>query len=179
MTAEARLEDGGFGLRPADEGWFVVNARDAEWHYAERRGALCYFEGAGEMWQVGVNVSVLAPGQPMAMYHWERDEEDFLVVAGEALLIVEGSERPLRTWDLFHCPPGTRHVIVGAGRGPCVVVSVGARRGSLGEHWGSYVPDPAAEPYGASVESETGDPEVAYAALGERGRARYDGWLPR
>ena len=67
-----------------------------------------------------------APGEPMAMYHWETDQEDFLVLAGEALLIVEGEERPLRQWDFVHCPPGTRHVIVGAGDGPCVVFVVGA-----------------------------------------------------
>ena len=30
----------------------------------------------------------------MAMYHWEADDENLLVVAGEALLIVEGEERP-------------------------------------------------------------------------------------
>ena len=66
------------------------------------------------------------------MYHWEADQEDFLVLAGEALLIVEGEERPLRRWDFVHCPAGTRHVIVGAGDGPCVVVAVGAR-----EHQGT------------------------------------------
>jgi uncharacterized cupin superfamily protein len=179
MTAEARLEDAGFGLRPAGDGWFVVGAREAEWRYGERRGALCYFEGGGELWQVGVNVSVLAPGQAMAMYHWEADQEDFLVVAGEALLIVEGEERPLRTWDFFHCPAGTRHVVVGAGDGPCVVVAVGARQRSVGAEWGSYVPEALAEPYGASVETETDDPEVAYARLGERRLARYGDWLPR
>ena len=30
------------------------------------------------------------------MYHWEADQEDFLVLAGEPLLIVEGEERALR-----------------------------------------------------------------------------------
>ena len=40
------------------------------------------------------------------MYHWEADQEDFLVLAGEALLIVEGEERPLRAWDFVHCPAG-------------------------------------------------------------------------
>jgi hypothetical protein len=32
----------------------------------------------------------------MAMYHWEADQEHFLVLSGDALLIVEGEERPLR-----------------------------------------------------------------------------------
>ena len=43
--------------------------------------------------QVGVGLSVLDPGEPMAMYHWETDQEDFLVLSGEPLLIVEGEER--------------------------------------------------------------------------------------
>ena len=50
------------------------------------------------------------------MYHWEADQEDFLVARGEALLIVEGEERPLAQWDFVHCPPNTKHNIVGAGQ---------------------------------------------------------------
>ena len=53
------------------------------------------------------------------MYHWETDQEDFLVLAGEAVLIVEGEERPLRQWDFVHCPPETKHVIVGPARDLC------------------------------------------------------------
>ncbi len=70
------------------------------------------------------------------MYHWEADQEDFLVVSGEALLIVEGEERPLRQWDFVHCPPGTKHTILGAGDGPCIVVAVGAREHQDGPDWG-------------------------------------------
>jgi glyoxylate utilization-related uncharacterized protein len=29
------------------------------------------------------------------------------VLYGEALLLVEGQERPLRQWDFVHCPPET------------------------------------------------------------------------
>ena len=72
------------------------------------------------------------------MYHWEADQEDFLVLSGEALLIVEGDERPLRQWDLVHCPAGTKHVIVGAGDGPCLVLAVGARDRSTGPDWGAF-----------------------------------------
>ena len=39
------------------------------------------------------------------MYHWETETEAFLVLSGEALLIVEGQERPLKQWDFAHCPP--------------------------------------------------------------------------
>ena len=76
---------------------------------------------------LGVNVRVLWPGDANALYHHEDAQEGFLVLSGECLLIVEEQERPLRQWDYFHCPPGTRHVIVGAGKGPCVVLMIGVR----------------------------------------------------
>ena len=117
----------------------------------------------------------------MAMYHWEVDQEDFLVLAGEAVLIVEGAERPLRQWDFVHCPAGTKHVIVGAGDGSCVVVAVGARTaGSTGPDWGGYTVDDIALRHGAGVERETTDQHEAYAPVGKREPARYrEGWLPR
>ncbi len=108
------------GLVPEGQGWFVVNACETQWWERKGRGVLCEFEGAGfegaaDFLQLGINLTVLSPGEPMAMYHRETDQEDFLVLAGEALAIVEGQERPLRQWDFVHCPPGTNHVIVGAG----------------------------------------------------------------
>ncbi|HET7129547.1 MAG TPA: cupin domain-containing protein [Gaiellaceae bacterium] len=121
---------------------------------------------------------MLEPGQVMSLYHWEADQEDFLVVSGEALLLVEGDERPLRAWDFVHCPPGTKHTIVGAGDGRCVIVSVGARALSITDDWGAYVPDAAAARHGASVAEESTDPDTAYDELGEREPARYDGFLP-
>jgi hypothetical protein len=41
---EGRLEDSGSGLAPADDGWFVVNVRDAEWWTSETFGSGCGFE---------------------------------------------------------------------------------------------------------------------------------------
>ena len=178
MVPEARLEPTEHGLVPREDGWFVLNARDARWYHTEGRSAFCDFEGELEF-QLGVNLQVLGSGEPMAMYHWEADQEDFLVLAGEALLIVEGEERPLRAWDFFHCPPGTRHVIVGAGDGPCIVVCVGARAHQRGPDWGGYVVDELALRHGAGVERETNDPKQAYAHLKRREPTRYrEGWLP-
>ena len=108
MVPEAPLTSTEHGLVAAGEGWFVLNAREARWRHTEGRSALCIFEGDVEFSQIGIALSVLEPGQPMAMYHWEADQEDFLVLAGEALLIVEGEERPLRAWDFVHCPPETK-----------------------------------------------------------------------
>jgi uncharacterized cupin superfamily protein len=171
------------GLVPKGQGWFVINAREAQWWERKGRGVLCEFEGAGfegaaDFEQLGINVTVLGPGEPMAMYHYENDQEDFLVLAGEALAIVEGKERPLLQWDFLHCPAGTNHVIVGAGDAPCVVLAVGARDRSTGPEWGGYTVDEAALRHGASVERETTDPEEAYTRFPKGGLTRYSGWLP-
>src|ERR671930_991554 len=183
MVPEAALESTEHGLVPKGDGWLVLNARDSRWYHVEGRSAVCVFEGEGdgetEFEQLGINVSVLEPGQIMAMYHWEVDQEDFLVVSGEALLIVEGEERPLRTWDFVHCPSRTKHTIVGAGEGPCVVVAVGSRQFQEGPDWGGYTVDEVAQRHGAGVEKETNEPKEAYAPFTRRQHARYrEGWLP-
>jgi uncharacterized cupin superfamily protein len=183
---EARLEPTENGFVPMGEGWFVVNAREAPWHVRKGRGFLCEFEGFGsedalDFTQLGINLTILEPGHPLGMYHWEADQEDFLVLAGEALAIVEGEERPLRQWDFLHCPAGTNHTIVGAGGGPCVVLAVGARDRSTGPDWGAYTVDDAAVRHGVGVEQETTDPDEAYARFGPRdpNLTRYrGGWLP-
>ena len=178
MVSEAPLRDTGAGLVPAGEGWFVVNAREARWREGDPLGRVCFFEAEAEFTQLGINVSVLEPGRPMAMYHWENEQEDFLVVAGEALLVVEGQERALRPWDFVHCPAGTRHVLVGVGERPCVIVAVGSRLAT--EDWGAYTVDEAALRHGAGVESETTSPAEAYARFPEGRFTRYrEGWLPR
>jgi quercetin dioxygenase-like cupin family protein len=180
VVPEAKLEQTEHGLVPKAEGWFVLNLRDAPWRHVDGRGAVCValddFEDERRPVQLGVNPFVLQPGEPMSMYHWEADQEAFLVVSGEALLIVEGEERRLRAWDFVHCPPQTKHVIVGAGGGPCVVIAVGAReRDELG-----FPVDDAAKRHGASVEEETTDGGAAYGSLpGRRPTAYREGWLPQ
>jgi uncharacterized cupin superfamily protein len=183
MVSESRLEPTEQGLVPKGDGWFVLNAREARWLYAPGRSAICEFEGflEGEQdfHQIGINLNVLEPGVSMGMYHWEAAQEDFLVLAGEAVLIVEGEERPLRQWDFVHCPAETKHIIVGAGDAPCLVLAVGAR-GHAGESgWGGYTVDDAALRHGVSVEQETTDAKEAYAGLPRREPTRYrEGWLP-
>jgi uncharacterized cupin superfamily protein len=181
MVPEAPLKQTKKGLVPAGEGWFVVNAREARWKHAEGRGASLSFDGwpDGYFPQVGINVFVLGPREPIGMYHWEAEQEDFLVLAGEALLIVEGDERPLRQWDFVHCPPGTQHIIVGAGDGPCAVLAIGTREHQDTPEWGAYTVEEAALRHGASVERETIDAEEAYARVPNREPTRYrEGWLP-
>jgi uncharacterized cupin superfamily protein len=185
MVPEAPLEKTKAGLVPAGAGWFVMNAREARWIHREGRGNNLPFTGWTDheaethFPQLGVAVAVLEPGEPIGMYHWEADQEDFLVLSGEALLIVEGQERPLRQWDFVHCPPETNHMIVGAGEGPCVVLAVGSREYQAGGDWGGYTVDEAALRHGVGVEEETTDAQIAYARFPKPEPTRYEeGWLP-
>jgi uncharacterized cupin superfamily protein len=179
VVPEAFLEETENGLVPKGDGWFVVNARRARWHERQGRGFRCSFEGESEFPQLGISVYVLAPGEPIGMYHWEAGQEDFLVLEGDALLIIEGEERPLGRWDFVHCPAGSQHIIVGAGERPCVVLAVGARDRSTGAGWGGYTVNEAALRHGAGVEHETTDASDAYARFLPPEQTRYpDGLLP-
>ena len=178
-SPEAPLEETENGLVPAGEGWFVLNAQESRWFHADGRGARLNFDGGDYFPQVGVSLFVLAPGEPIGMYHWEADQEDFLVLSGEAVLIIEGDERPLRQWDFVHCPAETKHIIVGAGNAPCLVLAVGARDHQREGFSGGYTVDEAALRHGAGVERETLEPDEAYAELPMRAPTRYrKGWLP-
>jgi quercetin dioxygenase-like cupin family protein len=183
MVSEARLDQTEHGLLPKGDGWYILNLRDAVWRHADGGGAVCIvhddFENMRRSEQLGFNPFVLAPGEAMALYHWEADQEAFLGVSGEALLIVEGDERPLRTWDFVHCPPNTRHVIVGAGDGPCVLIAVSSRARSEEPDALGFPADEVAKRHGASVEEDTMDGGVAYADVPPREPTPYlDGWLP-
>ena len=183
MVPESTPEQTEHGLVPKSDGWFVLNLRDASWRHAVGRGAVCValddFEGERHAGQLGINPFVLGPGEPMALYHWEGDQEGLLVVSGEAVLIVEGEERQLRAWDFVHCPPHTKHVIVGAGDGPCVVIAVGARAHDGQPDSLGFTVEEVARRHGASVADDTMDGGVAYDPLPPRGRTAYrDGWLP-
>ena len=158
---EARLEPSEAGLVATTPGWFVVNVRDAAWVSGGHFGDACVFEGdAVPFGQVGYTLAVLRPGQPSALYHREADQEDFLVLAGECLLLVEEQERRLRAWDFVHCPPDTEHIFVGAGDEPCVIFMAGARTAAPGN---VYVRSELALRHGAGVERETPASAEAYA----------------
>jgi uncharacterized cupin superfamily protein len=175
VVPEATLEQTESGLVPEGEGWFVLNVRDAAWWRSDELGQATTFEGKPRFPDLGFHVEVLQPGQPNCMYHGESNQEDFLVVSGECIAIVEGEERRLKAWDFVHCPPWTEHVFVGTGDGPCVIVMVGARKG----HELLYPVNDVAAKHGASVEQETANGDEAYARFPEPERTRYrEGWLP-
>jgi uncharacterized cupin superfamily protein len=182
MVPEAPLRMTRNGLVADVNGWFVLNARESRWRDEGPLGVYCTFEGKRRFPQLGININVLEPGQALGMYHREKAQEGFLVLAGTCTLIVEGEERPLRAWDYFHCPPGTEHVIVGSGHEAAVVVAVGARGRSVGGGVVYPVSQVAAR-LGASVERETRSPAEAYArAHADLPRSRWvgyrAGWLP-
>jgi uncharacterized cupin superfamily protein len=171
---EAPLQETPAGLAPQGDGWFVLNARDAVWAEREGFGSRCSFEADGRLAaaldlephlfpQLGIKLAVIEPGQRSTLYHAETAQEDFLVLEGECVAIVEEEERRLGPWDLLHCPPGTRHAFANDGDEPCVLLMVGARVGGGGI---VYPVSEAAARYGASVERETDSPHEAYAPFG-------------
>src|SRR5215211_5069225 len=186
---EAQLEEVGSGLAPVSDGWFVVNVRDAAWLTNDAFGARCVFEGgmpvlrsrpdlpAHKFAQLGFTLQVLRPGQPSGLYHAESNQEDFLVLSGECLLLVEGQERPLRAWDFVHSPAWTQHIFVGAGDEPCAILMVGSRS----KDWKVRYPvSQLAARYGASAEEDTSDPDQAYVrfTMSRRERPSYWDGLP-
>jgi uncharacterized cupin superfamily protein len=185
MVEEARLEEVESGLTPVTEGWFVVNIRDAAWLTNDAFGARCVFEGdkpvlrnrpdleGAKFAELGLTLCVLQPGRPSGLYHAETNQENFLVLAGECVLIVEEEERPLRTWDFVHCPPGTAHAFVGAGAGPCAIIMTGAR---TREKAIVYPSSGLARRRGAGVETETSSAAKAYAAFPHWQPRRPDCW---
>ena len=173
---EAPLQPADSGLVPAGAGWFVLNAADARW-LDGRFGAYTRFENrdVARFPQIGINVGVLQPGQPACMYHGEDEQEDFLVIQGECLLLIEEEERRLKAWDFVHCPAWTEHVFVGAGDGPCTLLAIGTR---LSDDV-VYPESELAQRHGAGVAQATTDPAQAYAGVpADRPVQFQTGWLP-
>lgn len=185
MVEEARLDDVGSGLAPVSPGWFVVNVGAAAWLRNDAFGGRCVFESSPRVLaerpgaeprmfaDTGFTLAVLEPGKPSGMFHAESAQEDFLVLAGSCLLLIEDEQRELRAWDFVHCPAGARHSFVGTGDGPCVVFMTGARRE------GRSIVYPVAEhalARGAGVETETNEPREAYAPFAHWRLGRPDAW---
>jgi len=147
----------------------IVNLADAPAAAHPARAAIIDCEPEDAPWpDTGVNVQIMQPGQPNCLYHSEPVQEDFLVLHGECIAIIDGEETPLRQWDFFHCPAGVEHVFVGAGDGPCAVLMIGSRRTDEPH----YPANETAARHGASVVRATDDPEEAYADW------HRDAWTP-
>jgi quercetin dioxygenase-like cupin family protein len=164
MVPEARLEQLDTGLAPVTDGWFVVNVASAAWVTNPEGGDACIFESDDVTFpHVGFTLNVIRPGQVPGRYHREANQENFLVLSGECLMIIEGVERRLQAWDFVHCPPDCEHVFIGAGDGPCVIFATGARNGWPDDKGIVYTPNEIAARHGASVGAETTVSAEAYA----------------
>jgi uncharacterized cupin superfamily protein len=174
MVPEARLEQREGGLVPVTEGWFVVNVPEAAWVTNDVLGDACVFEGDEVSFpDLGFTIAVLQPGQAGGRYHREASQENFLVLAGRCLLVIEGQERPLNRWDFVHCPPNTEHGFVASGDERCVLFATGSRRTS-GQI--VYPRSDLALRHGSGVETETTVPAEAYAPLPKWQPGRPESW---
>jgi len=157
---EARIEQTDEGALVASGGWFVLNAAEMSWMRDDKGGEWMDFGNPdGEFQQYGIGVHVLHPGQVNGLYHSESVQEDFLVLSGECLLLVEEQERRLKAWDFVHFAPGTRHICIGVGEGPCAILMVGARGP---DKTLNYPVTELAQKHGVAAPEETSDPREAY-----------------
>ncbi|HZQ82180.1 MAG TPA: cupin domain-containing protein [Gaiellaceae bacterium] len=180
---EAELEDKGAGLVAASEGWFILNARDARWFDRPGRGTSLPLTGCDEYEaetffpMLGMSIQVAGRGEPTTTYHWETEQEDFLVLAGEGVAIIEGEERRLAQWDFVHCPPETKHAFAGTGDTPLVLLCVSSRQFQKDGPWGYYCADETAAKHNAASPEDTQDGSIAYARFAPSQPTRYPGGL--
>jgi len=155
-------------------GWFVVNVRGARWVGHPDFGRRCLFEKKERQFpQTGINIALLEPGQPACRYHREEAQEDFLVLSGECLLLVNGEEKMLQAWDYVHCPPGVSHVFIGAGEVPCAILMFVHRPA---DHRLYYPESELARRHGAEPPQPTPDPRVAYSDVAPRQSIEAPDW---
>ena len=184
MVPEAPLEESDAGLVPRSFGWFIANVRDMRWSERPGMGRSCALTGRDEYEaetffpMLGMSVKVVPPGEPSTTYHWETEQEDFLVLAGEGVAIVEGVERPIRQWDFIHCPPEAKHAFAGTGERGLVLLCASSRQFQKDGPWGSYCADPVAERYNAASPEDTQNGSLAYERFGPSRLIRYAGGLP-
>jgi uncharacterized cupin superfamily protein len=175
VADEARVEPSEYGLVAVTDGWFVVNVRDAAWMTNEWFGDACIIEGDDASFpQLGYTIAVIPPGRA-SMYHSEANQENFLVLDGTCLALIEGEERPLKAWDFVHCPPHTEHGFVATGDKPCVIFMTGARQG-WPEKGIVYPRSEVAIRHGGGVETETTVPAEAYARFPKWRAGRPETW---
>jgi uncharacterized cupin superfamily protein len=173
---EARVRETEDGFHVESEGWFVLNLDGARATRLDPFGKAVGFESKEHRFpHFGINVRVLEAGEPNSLYHGEDAQEAFLVLSGECILIVEEQERRLRAWDFVHLPPGTPHVVVGAGDGPCAVLMAGAR---FDPEVVEYPASEVAARYGAAVSESTNDSAKAYAEFKRPPRFERLSWPP-
>jgi len=182
VVEEAELEETEVGLLPRTQGWFIMSALETRWFDKPGQGHSVSLTGYNEYEaetffpMLGMSIRVAGPGDATTTYHWETEQEDFLVLAGNGIAIIEGEERPLEQWDFVHCPPGTKHAFVG-GEPPLVLLCASSRQFQKDGPWGYYCFDETAARHNAASPEDTQDGEIAYARFAEVRKTRYPGGL--
>lgn len=175
LPQTTRTFHGGTAMVEEKDGWFVKNVKDATWMHTPAFGTVAAFDVGNSFPETGIHVFVIEPGKPNCRYHRESAQEDFLVLSGRCTALVNGEEHPLDTWDLFHCPAGVSHVLVGAGDGPCAVLAIGHRPGR-DKHELFYPESELARKYNAESPEPTPEPRVAYSDVEPRAEAPAPDW---
>ena len=148
----------------------MVNVRDATWLNSDEFGSGCIFDGPAAWFkQVGINISVLMPGEPNCLYHSESQQEDFSCCSARPSCSSRARSGRSGNGISSIRPAGTVHVFVGAGDGPCAILMVGAR---TQDEQLLYPVSELAARYGASAEEETSSGEEAYARFERPRRER-------
>jgi uncharacterized cupin superfamily protein len=182
VVPEAELEETEAGLLPKSKGWFIMNALETRWFDKPGQGHAASLTGYDEYEaetffpMLGMSIRVAGPGEVTTTYHWETEQEDFLVLSGEGIAIIEGEERPLKQWDFVHCPPGAKHGFVG-GEPPLVLLCASSRQFQKDGPWGYYCFDETAAKHNAASPEDTQDGEIAYARFADSRKTRYPGGL--
>jgi uncharacterized cupin superfamily protein len=89
----------------------------------------------------GLNLIRLAPGQRGRIHRHARQEEVYVVLAGELTLLFEGEPRTLGRWEAARVSPDIRRQLANRGAEPLVLLALGgaepheARDGSAFETW--------------------------------------------
>ena len=76
----------------------------------------------------GISHVTLEPGGVSSPRHWHQDEDEFVVMLeGEAMLVEEAGETPMRAGDCAAFPKGigNGHRLVNRGDAPCVFLAIG------------------------------------------------------
>ena len=94
---------------------------------------------AAGLTDLGAAHVVLKPGAWSSQRHWHAEEDELVVIlAGEAVLVEEGSETVLRAGDVAAWPKGVRngHHLQNRSEADCVMIAVSA--GDSENDWGEY-----------------------------------------
>jgi uncharacterized cupin superfamily protein len=76
----------------------------------------------------GASHVTLEPGAWSSQRHWHEDEDELVIMlAGEAVLVDDAGEHPLRAGDIAAFPKGEAngHVLQNRSPAPCIFVAIG------------------------------------------------------